>query len=99
MPRDPETYAHLEWLGYVQPVGLVVSIPALLSALAHVNRNIAPEHGRFLGLLPQDKRGEQISQIADFPAFTQAVLGWEPGDLVGAHGNEPLPATLEVTLP
>src|SRR6516164_8569382 len=32
MARDPETLAHQEWLGYVQPVGLVVSIPALLAA-------------------------------------------------------------------
>jgi hypothetical protein len=32
MARDPEAIAHQEWLGYVQPVGLVVSIPALLAA-------------------------------------------------------------------
>src|SRR5450759_3025806 len=48
MPRDPETLAHLEWLGYVQPVGLVVSPPALLAAQAHINRNIIPDHRRFL---------------------------------------------------
>ena len=28
MAQDPEYRAHQEWLGYVQPVGLVVSIPA-----------------------------------------------------------------------
>ena len=34
MANDPELLAHQEWLGYVQPVGLVVSPPALLAAQA-----------------------------------------------------------------
>ena len=38
MAKDPEQLAHQQWLGYVQPVGLVVSIPALLAADAHPNR-------------------------------------------------------------
>ncbi len=29
---DPEIVAHLEWLGFVRPVGLVVSAPALVHA-------------------------------------------------------------------
>ena len=40
MARDPETLAHLEWLGYVQPVGLVVSIPALLAAQCPITRSL-----------------------------------------------------------
>ena len=32
MAKDPAILAHQEWLGYVQPAGLVVSIPALLDA-------------------------------------------------------------------
>ena len=51
MPRDPETIAHQEWIGYVQPVGLVVSIPALSSAQAYVNRNIAPQQQKLLACL------------------------------------------------
>jgi hypothetical protein len=39
-PPDPPILAHQEWLGYVQPSGLVVSIPALIEARAYVNRNI-----------------------------------------------------------
>ncbi|GEM_PF-2304951 len=103
MPRDPEQLAHLEWLGYVQPVGLVVSIPALLAAQAHVNRNIAPPHQRFLACLPRDKSEQVIPEIRDFADFTQAVLGWEPGDLVelsvvGCQLSETLRA-FEVVLP
>ena len=50
MAKDPEQLAHQQWLGYVQPVGLVVSIPALLAAQAQVNRNIATEHPAVPGL-------------------------------------------------
>ena len=38
--KPPDELAHLEWLGYVQPTGLVVSIPAMLSAQCFVNKNI-----------------------------------------------------------
>ena len=56
MPRDPHILAHQEWLGYVQPVGLVVSIPALLHVQAGVDRNIIPEHQKFLvAVAPAEK--------------------------------------------
>ena len=48
MARDPELLAHQQWLGYLQPVGLVVSPPALLQCQAHVNTNVIAEHQRFL---------------------------------------------------
>jgi len=60
MPKDPAIFAHQEWLGYVQPVGLVVSIPAMLDANARINQNIAPDHRRFLESLPTDGEGEPI---------------------------------------
>lgn len=82
MARDPELIAHLEWLGYIQPVGLVVSAPALLQAQAHVNSNVIPQHQRFLACLPVDKDDEVIPQIEDFPAFVRQVLDWSETDLV-----------------
>ena len=75
MARDPETLSHVEWLGYVQPVGLVVSIPALLSAQAHINRNITPDHQRFLDCLPRDAQDNLIPEIRDFAEFTQQQAG------------------------
>lgn len=93
MPRDPETLAHLEWLGYVQPVGLVVSIPALLAAQAQVGRASAADHQTFLACLPRDKNDEIIPEIRDFREFVQSAFGWEATDL-----KEP-PASLEVNLP
>lgn len=95
MPRDPEALAHQEWLGYVQPVGLVVSIPALLAAGAHVNRNIAPDHQRFLTCLPRDAHDGTIPEIRDFPEFARTVLGWEKDDLIPCNKVD----SLEVPLP
>jgi hypothetical protein len=55
MTKSAEELAHLEWLGYVQPVGLVVSVPAMLEAQCYVNKNIIAEHGRLLSCLPRAK--------------------------------------------
>jgi hypothetical protein len=102
MAKDIETLAHQEWLGYVQPVGLVVSIPALLAAQAHINRNIAPDHQRFLACLPTDKRDEIIPEIPNFETFAQHVLGWDPSDLVAIPQEGTLPVeltSLEIALP
>ncbi len=99
MTRDPESLAHQEWLGYVQPVGLVVSIPALLAAQAHVNRNIAPDHQRLLACLSRDNDDEPIPEIRDFAGFTRSVLGWRQQDLESVQPGDPKYAALEVTLP
>jgi N-6 DNA Methylase len=99
MARDPETIAHQEWLGYVQPVGLVVSIPALLAAQCHINRNIAPDHGRFLACLPRGADGEPIGELRDFGEFTCAVLGWRESDLEPVLPGDLAFAGLEVALP
>src|SRR3974390_981716 len=99
MARDPETLSHLEWLGYVQPVGLVVSIPALLSAQAHINRNITPDHQRFLDCLPRDAKDNLIPEIRDFAEFTERVLGWRPSDLQPVPPGDSRYASVEVPLP
>ena len=101
MKKTPELLAHLEWLGYVQSVGLVVSAPALLHAQAHINGNIVPEHRRFLETLAKDENDEPIPEIVDFHAFVQAVFGWEREDL-RALPTESTPEEfdgLEIVLP
>jgi len=94
MAKDTEHFAHQEWIGFVQPVGLVVSAPALLAAQAHVNRNIASEHARFLACLPRTADGELIAEIRDLNEFTQAVLGWDAADLSPVPDSATLPADL-----
>jgi len=70
-------------VSYVQPVGVVVSTPALLEAGAAINRNFVPLHKEFLAVLPQESDGTTIPKLTDFPAFATDVLGWRPQDLEG----------------
>ncbi len=99
MARDPAIAAHKDWIGYVQPSGLVVSIPALIDANAVINQNYAPDHRRFLSALPADKDGEPIAEIRDFAGFAKDVFAWSDRDFYGSPGGPPLPDSLEVTLP
>jgi len=102
MAKSPEEYAHLEWLGYVQPVGLVVSVPAMLEAQCYINKNIIDEHKRFLECLPLDKKSEVVPELRDFVEFARKCLGWEEQDLAEVPQKSALPdnmSRLEVILP
>ena len=102
MAKSPEEYAHNVWIGYVQPVGLVVSIPAMLAAQCYVNKNIMGEHHQFLSCLPRDESEVIIPEIRDLSEFTQKVLGWEAEDLLEVPQKAALAgemASLEVVLP
>ncbi|MEH1771054.1 MAG: DNA methyltransferase [Nostoc sp.] len=97
MANDPEIRLHKEWLGFLQPVGLVVSPPALSAAQAVVNRNVV----ELQQILQEVARRKPLSgdieketfAIDDFPAFTINVLGWQPEDLVVS------PESLAIALP
>jgi hypothetical protein len=92
--------SHLEWIGYVQPTGLLVSAPALVDCGAFVNRNIIPEHKRFTEALTQiEVDGNRLPGMADLPRFLQDVLGWRVSDIAGGPQGPKLPDTLEVALP
>jgi hypothetical protein len=81
MAYTPIENSHQEWLGYVQPVGIVVSIPALVAAGASIDRNFVPLHREFLSTLPQDGDGHAIPKLYDFEGFTTNVLDWALSDL------------------
>ncbi|MHB8900024.1 MAG: Eco57I restriction-modification methylase domain-containing protein [Thermoguttaceae bacterium] len=102
MAKSPEELAHLQWLGYVQPLGLVVSVPAMVQAQCYINKNISGEHGRFLSCLPRDSKEEIIPEIRDLAEFTRKVLGWNAEDLKEVPQRTVLPSgmeSLEVILP
>ena len=82
MPSDPALRAHQEWLGYIQPVGLVVSPAALSGAGCVPDRNVAAQQETLRGLLSGDP-----PRLEDFPSFTRDFLGWEVRDLAGAPGG------------
>ena len=100
---DPNTRAHLEWLGFIQPNGLVVSAPALAKAGAILNRQDAEGQSRLLGCIREraldPARGAEPC-IPDFREFAATVLGWgfSPRGYAGTE-EAPVPAELEVALP
>ena len=98
MPKSPEQLAHEQWLGYIQPEGLVVSIPALLEARAHINQNFLPRHRAFLDFLPKDRTGQPIGELPAFLPFAESILGWQQSDIAGSPQGPALPDTLQFYL-
>src|ERR1700674_5571544 len=76
---DPEILAHLEWLGFVRPTGLVVSAPALVRAGAILDRRDT-EGQRLLRERTEervfDSKEGPVPWIPEFRAFAQSVLSW-----------------------
>ncbi len=94
-PEELERRAHQEWLGYLQPTGLVVSAPALVAAQAFPQKNIVPEQQKLLELVGEN----DPPSLDDFSRFTREFLGWEARDLAGGPGGPELPDVLERVLP
>ena len=91
MSTDPELEAHKEWIGYLQPAGLVVSPPALQKAQVVVSRNVIAEQSRLAELTVPFGDGE-IDVVPSLRDLLERVLHWRARDLV-----EP-PEGLEVAL-
>jgi hypothetical protein len=100
---DPEIIAHLEWIGFVRPTGLVVSAPALVRAGAILDRRDA-EGQRLLRACVTERVFESKEGLApflsDFRNFADSVLGWSfsPKGYSGTP-ESPIPAELEVLPP
>jgi hypothetical protein len=97
MAQDYEQYLHKEWLGLLQPEGLVVSPPALSDLQAFVDREKALELQPILqGLIQQGMLlGKEQTWVPDFEEFARQVLEWDGLDFV-AQGE--LPEDLAVSL-
>ena len=84
---DPQIAAHLEWIGFVRPTGLVVSAPALVKAGALLNRRDAEGQQLLRGCVEEHRRdvadadtdAATVSwaepRLPDFRAFASLVLG------------------------
>ena len=94
---------HLEWLGFIQPTGLVVSAHALVQAGAILNRRDI-EGQRLLGECVEEQSFRPDSEpepfLPDFERFARHVLGWRfsPKGYAGMNGC-PIPSELELRLP
>jgi hypothetical protein len=89
-PRDESLKKHKEWLGYLQPVGLVVSPPALADADCHVNTDVTDEFRRFAdGTAKQQLAGadEPVAVIKNLQTTLIDVFGWKAADLVPADDS------------
>jgi hypothetical protein len=98
---DPLIAAHREWIGYVQPTGLLVAPIALAHRGIAPDRNIAERQNQ-LDLLTQESVSAQTSEaqraIGDFAEFATSFLSWERSDIVGLAGGRPLPEALGTDL-
>ncbi len=103
---DPQIAAHLEWIGFVRPTGLVVSAPALVKAGAILDRRDS-EGRHLLRECVEDRErnaDDGVSgaepRLPDFRAFASSVLGWSfsPAGYAGTD-EAPVPAELEAVLP
>ncbi len=100
---DPEILAHLEWIGFVRPTGLVVSAPALVRAGAILDRRDT-EGQRLLRARVEERAFDPkeglVPYLPDFRAFAESVLGWSfsPKGYAGT-AESPVPPELEAPLP
>ncbi len=93
---DPAILAHLEWLGFVRPIGLVVSAPALVRAGAILDRRDAEGQRLLRGCVQEGA----VPHLPDFRAFAQSVLGWSfSAKGYAGTADSPVPPELEVALP
>ena len=90
-------FSHQEWLGFVQPVGLVVSPPVMVDAQVVPDRNVSGRQREFTALLERDDTGATARWRApDLRRVFLDWLGWDETDLVDADADR---ERLEIALP
>lgn len=94
---------HLQWLGFVQPTGLVVSAPALVRAGAVLERSDIRGQQALNAIAEErvfDPHEGPTHWLPDFRSFAAQVLEWSfsPKFFVGTP-ESPIPAELELVLP
>ncbi len=100
---DPAIHAHLEWIGFVQPTGLVVSAPALVRAGAILDRRDVDGQQRLRVCVEErifDPKEGPVPHLPDFRRFAEKVLSWSfsPKGYAGTD-EQPIPPELELPLP
>jgi len=104
MPKvDPDIRAHNEWIGFVQPTGLVVSAHALRRAGAILDRRDAEGQSLLEECVREsalEPGRDPVALIPDFREFAEKVLGWSFSPRFYAGTPEsPIPGEIEVHLP
>ena len=95
--RQNLIFAHQEWIGFVQPVGLVVAPTVMVDAQVVPDRNISGRQRDFCELLEEEGSGATARWHApDLRKLFLDYLEWENGDLEDATA---CPEALEISLP
>ena len=94
--RQNHIFAHQEWLGFVQPVGLVVAPAVMFNAQVVPDRNISGRRRDFTALLVEDEGVTTSRRARDLRSVFVEYLGWQESDFVEASEHRD---TLEVALP
>ena len=97
--RRSAIFAHQEWLGFVQPVGLVVAPAVMAGAQVVPDRNVSGRQREFRELLEDSADGERGAarrRAPDLRRLFTGWLGWEDSDLADAAAHRD---TLEIALP
>jgi hypothetical protein len=95
-PSTPGTHTHEQWLGLVQPVGLVVA-PAVLSKLALFPNQgtpyLASRQRQLEGLLEdvEGPDGQLLKVVPSFQLLAEELLAWGEADLISAKELETPP--------
>ena len=101
---DPNIAAHLEWIGFVKPTGLVVSPPTLVRAGAILNRFDRDGQRKLRECVEERAFGPVDSKLEpylpSFRIFAETVLDWgfSPKAFAGTE-EYPIPDELKVQLP
>lgn len=93
---DSGIRAHQEWLGLIQPVGLVVAPSALVAAQVELDRSLSAKWLAYDALL-EDLDGEPT--LTDFATFAREFLEWQPSQFAGSPGGPPFPSEVSIALP
>ena len=96
-----EIKRHQQWLGFLQPNGLVVTPAVLLQAQAILNNQVVElQEGlkSIAGITEENPDIEPIIKAGDLPRLFEEVLEWSKETIGGCPGGEPLPDSLEVYL-
>ncbi len=95
--RENLIFAHQEWIGFVQPVGLVVAPTVMVDAQVVPDRNIFGRQRDFRELLEEEEDDGTTARwrAPDLRKLFLEYLGWMEEDLEDAEAHK----KLEISLP